>query len=247
MAPQGTKALVYTDPKNRTSWESHPKDAWYVVPAPEHYRCYNFWMPETRAFCITQTARFYPTHCNMPVESPQQKKGECSEKLIKVVTDRKEKTLQFTAVHKDALAKLATIFEEASTPNNEEKTPPHRVDIKINTLSHDATTPENIIKQRKIHVKTTRSSNPIPQPVINDSAKPPLRRSTRQQASYVTTAHQENINKQTVYSFLGHAISNVPHAFTPHIIAKKRVTEPNKHIDLEHLCNGIVHLSQGRQ
>ena len=37
LAPTGKKALVYTDPTQRKTWEIHAKDAWYVVRAKDHY------------------------------------------------------------------------------------------------------------------------------------------------------------------------------------------------------------------
>ena len=42
LAPPGTKALVFSDPDTRTSWETHAKDAWCVGPALNHYRCSPF-------------------------------------------------------------------------------------------------------------------------------------------------------------------------------------------------------------
>lgn len=59
MAPPGTRALVYTDPKMRRSWETHAKDGWYVGPAPDHYRCFCFWIPSTQGFRNAQTAIFF--------------------------------------------------------------------------------------------------------------------------------------------------------------------------------------------
>jgi hypothetical protein len=37
LAPVGTKALVFLDPKKRTTWQSHAVDVWYVGPAKKHY------------------------------------------------------------------------------------------------------------------------------------------------------------------------------------------------------------------
>jgi hypothetical protein len=37
LAPPGTRALVFEDPKSRESWAPHGKEAWYVGPATEHY------------------------------------------------------------------------------------------------------------------------------------------------------------------------------------------------------------------
>ena len=66
LAPPGTKALVYLDPKNRTSWGAHAEDAWYVGPAMQHYWCYRFFMPNTRSYRIAQAAILYPQQCKMP-------------------------------------------------------------------------------------------------------------------------------------------------------------------------------------
>ena len=43
LAPFGTKGLVYEDPANRASWAKHETDAYYVGPAPKHYRCLRFY------------------------------------------------------------------------------------------------------------------------------------------------------------------------------------------------------------
>ena len=40
MAPPGTRAMVYIDPKMRCSWETLAKDRWYVGTTPDYYRCY---------------------------------------------------------------------------------------------------------------------------------------------------------------------------------------------------------------
>ena len=66
LAPPGTKALVFNEPKTCTSWQTHAKDAWYIGPSMEHYRCYQFWTPETRGYSISQMARFFPIHCTVP-------------------------------------------------------------------------------------------------------------------------------------------------------------------------------------
>ena len=37
LAPLGKKAIVYDDPKNRTTWGVHGSDGWYVGPAMQHF------------------------------------------------------------------------------------------------------------------------------------------------------------------------------------------------------------------
>jgi hypothetical protein len=66
IAPLGTKGLVYEDPAIRTSWGPHGTDAYYIGPAPKHYRCLCFYMPATRRYRIANTWRLYPTHCTTP-------------------------------------------------------------------------------------------------------------------------------------------------------------------------------------
>jgi hypothetical protein len=66
LAPLGTKELVYEDPANRASWAPHGTDAYYVGPAPKHYRCLRFYMPITRRYRVADTWRLYPTHCTTP-------------------------------------------------------------------------------------------------------------------------------------------------------------------------------------
>ena len=73
LAPPGTKASVYMDNKIRNSWAPHAKDAWYVGPTLHHYRCYRFYLPETRAIRIAQTAKFFPTCTRMPAITQQDK------------------------------------------------------------------------------------------------------------------------------------------------------------------------------
>jgi hypothetical protein len=70
LAPVGTKALVFLDPNKRTTWESHAIDAWYTGPAKMHYRNYRFYVPETRGYRISGSAKFFPAHCKMPAIEP---------------------------------------------------------------------------------------------------------------------------------------------------------------------------------
>eukprot|EP00804_Cyclotella_cryptica_P027665 CCRYP_010275-RA/>CCRYP_010275-RA protein AED:0.43 eAED:0.43 QI:0/0/0/1/0/0/4/0/331 len=70
LAPVGTKALVFLDPKKRTSWNTHAVDVWYVGPAKKHYRNFKFYIPETRGYKIVNTAKFYPQHCKRPAIEP---------------------------------------------------------------------------------------------------------------------------------------------------------------------------------
>ena len=45
LAPPGTKAVFHANPDKRASWVFHGEDGWYVGPAPQHYRCFKYYMP----------------------------------------------------------------------------------------------------------------------------------------------------------------------------------------------------------
>ena len=69
LAPPGTKALVFNDPKKRTSWAPHAKDTWYVSPTLQHYCCFLFFVPSKKGFTVAQTAKFFPSFSKMPTLS----------------------------------------------------------------------------------------------------------------------------------------------------------------------------------
>jgi len=48
------------------TWENHAVNAWYVGPAKMHYRNYRFYIPDTRGYRTTNSAKFFLAHCKMP-------------------------------------------------------------------------------------------------------------------------------------------------------------------------------------
>ena len=60
----GTGATIFNPPETRTSFGPHTTDASYIGPAPQHYCCYNFFLPSTggiltsgKATSISNTAQ----------------------------------------------------------------------------------------------------------------------------------------------------------------------------------------------
>ena len=82
LAPPGTRALVLNPPALRTSWGPRAIDAWYCGPAMDHYRCSNFYVPETRSMRITATFELYPTHCSLPRVTPYEHTGIVFNELV---------------------------------------------------------------------------------------------------------------------------------------------------------------------
>lgn len=148
LAPPGTKASVYMDNKVCTSWAPHAEDAWYIQPAMQHYRCYKFWIPETRTTRIAQTATFFPACTQMPTIAAEDMAIISARELVEALTkpqDKKKTNLAFK--HTESLKQLADIFNEASTSARVSKnnTPPRVENNKTApSMSYGATAPQNI-------------------------------------------------------------------------------------------------------
>ena len=70
LAPPGTRAVLYLDPDNRSSWGMRGIDAWYCGPSNDHYRYNKFYVPETRSYRISGSFDLVPQHCSLLEMSP---------------------------------------------------------------------------------------------------------------------------------------------------------------------------------
>ncbi len=59
----GCKAVVYEDGDTHGSWAWRDVDAFYLGLAKDHYRCKNYYIPETRVYCISGWTELLPKHC----------------------------------------------------------------------------------------------------------------------------------------------------------------------------------------
>ena len=66
LAPPGTRVVAHTKPAVRGTWAPNGKDAWYVGPSMEHYRCVNCHFPQTRATRDVDTVIFFPSIIPFP-------------------------------------------------------------------------------------------------------------------------------------------------------------------------------------
>ena len=114
LAPVGTKALVFLDPNKRHTWQSHAIDAWYVGPAKKHYRNYRFFIPETKGYRISGTAKFFPAHCKLPAIEPGDTIRLAAQDLIVAIEKMSNAPIDLNPKHTQALRQLATIFNEAA-------------------------------------------------------------------------------------------------------------------------------------
>jgi hypothetical protein len=133
LAPPGTRVVAHVNPKAHISWALHGEDAWYVGPAPDHYRCYSVWMTGTNKTIIVDTVEFFPqphlSSYDMAIQSARQ---------LTFALRNPAPAAPFPHIghtQHEALARLATIFKEIAAPEpqhaeQESKTePPSRAPI----------------------------------------------------------------------------------------------------------------------
>ena len=60
IAPLGIKVVAHIPPEERASWAQHGIIGFYVGPAPEHYRCYQIYIPTTKGIRISDCLEWFP-------------------------------------------------------------------------------------------------------------------------------------------------------------------------------------------
>ncbi len=66
LVPPGHKAVIYKAPESRGSWASWGTNAWYVGPSLNYYQCNHYFVPKTQAYCVSDSAKLFPQHCQVP-------------------------------------------------------------------------------------------------------------------------------------------------------------------------------------
>ena len=191
LAPVGTKALVFLDPKKRTSWQSHAVDAWYVGPAKKHYRCFKFFIPETKGYRIANTAKFYPAHCKKPTIEPGDTIRLAAQDLLAALKHKNQLApISLHHKHTEALRQLAEIFATA-VGEDEQQLPrveaaPPRVQPNKPSTSVSPTMPETVKAIEQVHQKVMRRNTPMPEimetlPTIHEESPQSLARARRRE------------------------------------------------------------------
>ena len=133
IAPLSTRIVIHKKPTQRCTWAPHSQDGWYTGYAPEHYRCYTVYITTTSATYITDTLEFFSTQCTMPTTTSTDSAIFAARDLIHALQNPAPAApfAHIGNAQAQALHQLATIFEQALTPNTESHTlatPSPRVD-----------------------------------------------------------------------------------------------------------------------
>ena len=155
-------------------------------PTKKHYRCYKFYIPQTKGYRKANTAKFYPAHCKTPTIEPGDTIRLAAQDLNPAIKQN-TKTAPISLHHKhtEALRKLANIFAEAAgetehaLPRVEQTVP--RVQNRP-TTSTEPTAPSRLKQTRFVHQRVTRRTKPSPElPTIHEESKQNLARAQRRE------------------------------------------------------------------
>ena len=117
LAPPGTRCIAHEKASQRGTWAPHGQLGWYIGAAPEHYRCYQIYIPKTQGTRVCDTVEFFPTHYKMPNVSANDAAIYAANDLIKALTNPQPPN-SFISIGDDqivALRQLATIFQRSIT------------------------------------------------------------------------------------------------------------------------------------
>jgi hypothetical protein len=184
-------------------WASWETDAWYLGSSADHYWCNLYYVPETRAYCISGSAELFPQHCQVPNLGPNAHLKALTKELqtatVKAAGTPKRRHL---------IKSLAPAIKAILTPTNAEEQrvatdvvigrPPSE-DAPIMTLQRISDAPEimqtrdpkakcNLITTACIHQRQTQNKTPVALPKIT-RAKPVLIQSDPRQT---TTEKQQS-------------------------------------------------------
>ena len=155
------RALAFISPDKRKTFAPHAHDVIYVGRAPSHYRLLQFWNPRTQACSVTGTYKLHPTHCRMPTISEGDQTIIAATELVRAYTNNIPKVCQMKENHARIMAKLTEIMKCGQTPRvgTTQAAPTPRVHGDMTTTSN-ATDPEVLRTQKRIHPKQTRANTP---------------------------------------------------------------------------------------
>ena len=128
MAPLGTKLVYHIKPDQRPTFDVRGKEAWYVGPTPEHYRCVSIFIPETRR--EIDTVQYFPNKVPIPATSKESLLLKSTLDMLELLKDPTPAmpALDYSHLTTAAVTKLAELFHLAApqpqvhVPSNTEST-----------------------------------------------------------------------------------------------------------------------------
>jgi hypothetical protein len=134
----------------------------------DHYRCSNFYVPETRAMRITATFELYPTHCSLPTVSQNEHTNIVLSELLRCIATlpRANKQRILTKITQTITNMAATTnSHNADLPQADADLPwpaePHASKGVEHQTSTNPTAPALVRAAPRSHTRQTRANTPI--------------------------------------------------------------------------------------
>ena len=124
-----------------------------LVRPPQHYYCYNFFLPSTGGIRTSGQAAFYPQHCTVPKETPMDDTSRIAASLVTSIQRLRSEEERHLLCHTTALEKLADIFNKKTGEIPMMNNPTH-------PTSTQPTEPAIIGTAPRVHQHTTRANTP---------------------------------------------------------------------------------------
>jgi hypothetical protein len=136
---------------------------WYLGPSKDYYRCNLFYVPKTRAYCISGSAELFPQHCQVPNLSRDEHLKALTEELKTETTVAagimKGKTLlKLLRTHLDALILPPTPTVEQRVTDSQPPNPQHEImkfqwvtDSSAIMQGRDPTAKRNLVQTSRTH------------------------------------------------------------------------------------------------
>ena len=177
----------------RGSWEPRAIDAWYVGPAYNNYRCWEFWVPATGGYRISGNGRFYPAHCKLPVEEPVDRIAREARALSNSIEEMMDGNRRLPGRHAEALKRLSDIFNlnlDIKQPQEAAKRPTYQT-------SSAPTSKAAVRAAPRAHNRVTRNNTPGILPTT-EGARKRARPSTDETPIATSEGGQEQHKKEEV-------------------------------------------------
>ena len=173
MGATRAQSTLHEPAHNRESWAPRATDAWYLGPAKEHYRCYQFYLPETGGYRISGAAKFFPEWCTIPEHSEFDKKVDLVEEILAEINNLKNRETKCNeSRHYKAMQLIKDIYH--GTHSRSPRLDNNDSNVILPSLSNNPTAPRAVKTTPWQHQRTTRNNIPplVMEPMDTPQATP---------------------------------------------------------------------------
>jgi len=245
MAPPGTKAVIWLDPEERTSWGTRGIDAWYCGPSFDHYRNCKFYIPKTRTYRTSASFDLFPQHCMLPEFTPDQHAHEVHDELVESVEAMtppgRRKLLSklndtIRSLNNDRRRKnrrqISTVTDLAATEGEKDTTEgegeeeevvfSRPTNVPTVTTSTNPTDPDTLRSKSRTHQRRTRRNTPGAVPEIVNPNN--VQRIDEEEQPIITTNSNNEAPIVSITELQSPNSNRIPRCYdTPHIISQEAV------------------------